>query len=420
MTRDKRSHEGVSRRKFIAASGAIGAAGLAGCTGSQDGGDGGSTPTEASGDGGSQETEAPADTPADTPTEGSETESGDGGDGGSGERQTDLLSAEGSSTVYPISNKGSSYWNSNAPPSDGEYWGSNSENTVVGWEQLGSPDMMIADYFAQKFGFEPTEQRSEPPFPTTVGLSHSGTGCEAVVDGLVDIGNSSGPITAELDWSEEKANETVVDHVVGRDGQPVVVSQDVSEAGIDQLSGEQIRSIFQGDVQNWNELEGVDYDQEIYVIGRAEGSGTDTSFRLNMLGDADAPMEVDTRQGQNQQVAQLVSQNEGAIAYMALAFTSESVIPIGIDFEGTLYEPDPDAENTIFDSDYPLNRDLHMYTLIEESNPGGGGRDRREAAFMNMFLTEFGQAVFVEQNNYIPLPTSDLEEFKSQLEELKA
>jgi phosphate transport system substrate-binding protein len=39
---------------------------------------------------------------------------------------------------------------------------------------------------------------------------------------------------------------------------------------------------------------------------------------------------------------------------------------------------------------------------------------------MNMFLTEFGQAVFVEQNNYIPLPTSDLEEFKSQLEELKA
>jgi phosphate transport system substrate-binding protein len=131
-------------------------------------------------------------------------------------------------------------------------------------------------------------------------------------------------------------------------------------------------------------------------------------------------MEVDTRQGQNQQVAQLVQQNDGAIAYMALAFTSESVIPIGIDFEGTLYEPDPDAENTIFDADYPLNRDLHMYTLIEESNPNGGGRDRREAAFINMFLTEFGQVTFVEQNNYIPLPTSDLEEFKSELEPLMA
>jgi phosphate transport system substrate-binding protein len=414
MTDDRnRLSDRVSRRKFIAATGAVGAAGLAGCSGQSSGGDGdsgsgdgdsggssgGETETEASGDGESME---------------GETESS------SSSSDTSLLTAEGSSTVYPISNKGSSYWNSNAPPSDGEYWGANSEGSVPGWSELGEPDMLLADYFAQQFGFEPTEQRSEPPFPTTVGLSHSGTGCEAVVDGLVDIGNSSGPITAELDWSEEKANNTVVDNVVGRDGQPVVVSGDVSDAGVSQLTGEQVRAIFQGEVSNWSELEGVDYDQEIFVIGRAEGSGTDTAFRLNMLGDPDAPMEVDTRQGQNQQVAQLVSQNEGAIAYMALAFTSESVIPIGIDFEGTLYEPDPDAENTIFDAEYPLNRDLHMYTLIEEGNPGGGGRDLREAAFINMFLTEFGQVVFVEQNNYIPLPTSDLEEFKSKLEELKA
>ncbi|WP_136601008.1 PstS family phosphate ABC transporter substrate-binding protein [Salinigranum halophilum] len=394
----------VSRRNFIATTGAVGAAGLAGCSGQSGDGGGG---TEASSGGESESTESSGES-----MEGSTESSSSSGSSSS------LLTAEGSSTVYPISNKGSSYWNSNAPPSDGEYWGSNSESTVPGWSEIET-DMLIADYFASQFGFEPTEQRSSPPFPTTVGLSHSGTGCEAVVEGLVDIGNSSGPITAELDWSEEEANSTVVDNVVGRDGQPVVVSSDVADAGIDQLTGEQIRAIFQGEVSNWSELEGIDYDQEIFVIGRAEGSGTDTSFRLNMLGDADAPMDVDTRQGQNQQVAQLVQQNEGAIAYMALAFTSESVQPIAIDFEGTVYEPDRDAENTIFDSSYPLNRDLHMYTLIEEDNPGGGGRDLREAAFINMFLTQFGQSVFVEQNNYIPLPTSDLEEFKSQLEELK-
>jgi phosphate transport system substrate-binding protein len=376
----------------MAAVGAAGAAGLAGCSG-------GGEETEANGGG---ETEA---------MEG-DTETASGGEG-----SPSLLTAEGSSTVYPISNKGSSYWNSNAPPSDGEYWGSNSESSVPGWDEIET-DMLIADYFASQFGFEPTEQRSDPPFPTTVGLSHSGTGCEAVVDGLVDIGNSSGPITAELDWTQERADSEVVDHVVGRDGQPVVVSSDVMDAGVDQLTGEQIRAIFQGEVSNWSELEGVDYDQEIYVIGRAEGSGTDTSFRLNMLGDADAPMEVDTRQGQNQQVAQLVSQNEGAIAYMALAFTSEQVQPIAIDFEGTVYEPNKDAENTIFDSDYPLNRDLHMYTKVTEDTPEGTGR--REAAFLNMFLTTFGQTVFVEQNNYIPLPTSDIESERAKLEPMMA
>ncbi|MXR40396.1 phosphate ABC transporter substrate-binding protein [Halobaculum sp. WSA2] len=395
MSQDTAQAGHVSRRKFLVATGAAGATGLAGCSASSDdasndasGGSGGSGGS----DGGSNDDSGSAD-----------------GDG----MNTSLLNAEGSSTVYPISNKGSSYWNSNAPPSDGEYWGSNSESTVPGWEELGQPDMMIADYFASLAGFEPTEQRSDPPFPTTVGLSHSGTGCEAVVDGLVDIGNSSGPITAELDWSEERRDEEVVDHVVGRDGQPVVVSSDVSDAGVTQLTGEQIRQIFQGEVDNWSDLDGVDYDQEIYVIGRAEGSGTDTAFRLNMLGDADAPMEVDTRQGQNQQVAQLVSQNDGAIAYMALAFTSEEVTPIGIDFNGTLYEPDPDAENTIFDSEYPLNRDLHMYTKITEDTPSG--TDRREAAFLNMFLTDFGQKLFVEDVNYIPLPTADIESEREKL-----
>ena len=371
----------VSRRKFLVTSGVVGAAGLAGCSADGAGNDA---------SGGDSSTES------------------DGGDSG---MNTELLDAEGSSTVYPISNKGSSYWNANAPPSDGEYWGSNDESTVPGWDALDT-DMNLADYFASLYGFEPTNQRSDPPYNATVSLSHSGTGCKAVRDGLVDIGNSSGPITAELDLSDEEAQESYVDHVVGRDGQPVVVSSDIYDAGVTQLTGEQVRQIYQDEITNWSEVGGP--DQEIFVIGRAEGSGTDTAFRLNMLGSADASMDgVNTRFGQNQQVAEAVSNNDGAIAYMALAFTSDSVQPIGIDFDGTLYEPNKDAENTIFDSAYPLNRDLHMYTRIDDDTPEG--TDLREGAFLNMFLTDFGQTVFVEQNNYIPLPTSDIESEAAKL-----
>ena len=364
MAQDKTGDAGVSRRKFLITSGAIGAAGIAGCS------------------------------------SGESEESGE-----SGGTDTSLLTAEGSSTVYPISNTGASYWNANAPPSDGEYWGSAEGNSVPGWSEIDT-DQNLADYFAGLYGFEPTGERSNPPYNTTVSLSHSGTGCETVRDGLVDIGNSSGPITAELDLSESEASEQFVDHVVGRDGQPVVVSSDIYDAGVTELTGEQVRQIYQNEITNWSEVGGP--DQEIYAIGRAEGSGTDTSFRLNMLGSADASMSgVDTRFGQNQQVAQAVSQNEGAIAYMALAFTSDSVQPIAINFEGTVYEPDRDAENTIFDSEYPLNRDLHMYTKITEDT--SSGTDMREGAFLNMFLTTFGQTVFVENNNYIPLPTADIQ-----------
>ncbi|WP_176451323.1 substrate-binding domain-containing protein [Halorubrum sp. Ea8] len=392
MSRDSgRQGDAVSRRKYLLTSAAIGAAGLAGCSGNSDDGSDG----------------------------------GDGGDGGSGSESDDsgntmesgssgpaTVTAEGSSTVYPISNKGSSYWNSNSPASDGEYWGSNDESSVAGWDQIET-DQNIADYFAGLYGFEPTGERSNPPFATRVALSHSGTGCEAVRDGLVDIGNSSGPITAELDISEEQRDENYVDHVVGRDGQPVFVSQAIYDAGVEQLTGEQIRGIYQGDVTNWSEVGGP--DKEIYVVGRAEGSGTDTSFRLNMLGDADAPMDVDTRLGQNQQVQQVLQDNDNAIGYMALAFSGSGIQAIAIDFEGTVYRPDPDAENTIFDSEYPLNRDLHMYTRITEETPEG--TDMREAAFLNMFLTEFGQKTFVEDVNYITLPTSDIEAEREKLPE---
>ncbi len=400
MADDKRLSGRVSRRKFVVTSGAaVGLAGLAGCSGGSGGS--GEGEGESEGDSGGSSDNTPMET---------ETPSSSGDSGSSGGMDSSMLTAEGSSTVYPISNTGSSYWNSNAPPSDGEYWGSSSEGTVPGWDQLTSGEnsaegMLLADYFAGLYGFEPTEQRSSPPFPTSIGLSHSGTGCKAVTDGLVDIGNSSGPITAELGLSESEANERYVDHVVGRDGQPVFVSQNVYDAGVQELTGDEVRGIYQGEINNWSEVGGP--DQEIYVVGRAEGSGTDTSFRLNMLGGADAPMQVDTRKGQNQQVQTVLQQNDGAIGYMALAFQASGIQPVAINFEGTVYKPSPDAANTIFDSDYPLNRDLHMYTTITDETPQG--TDMREAAFLNMFLTDFGQQLFVEGVEYIPLPTKDIE-----------
>ncbi|RDI71960.1 PstS family phosphate ABC transporter substrate-binding protein [Halopelagius longus] len=398
MTQEsERLTDRVSRRKFLVTSGAIGAAGIAGCSGQAE--QETETETDAT-------TEAAGETGTESPTEeetteAEETESGD----------QSMLTAEGSSTVYPISNKGSSYWNSNAPADDGEYWGSSDEGTVPGWDEIQT-DKRLADYFAGLYGFEATETQAKPPFATSVALSHSGTGCKSVRDGLVDIGNSSGPITAELGITESKAKEQFVDHVVGRDGQPVVVSKDVYDAGVTQLTGEQVRKIYQDEITNWSEVGGP--DQEIYVVGRAEGSGTDTAFRLNMLGDAEASMPgVDTRKGQNQQVATVVQQNEGAIAYMALAFTGEQVRPIALDIEGTVYKPSKDAENTIYDSSYPLNRDLHMYTKKTDDTPEG--TDMREAAFINMFLTTFGQKTFVEDVNYIPLPTKDIEAEKQKL-----
>lgn len=348
MSEDNRTGGfGVSRRKFVAAAGAGSVFALAGCA---------------------------------------------GGSGG-----TELLTADGSSTVFPITNLASSYWNSNPEAGDEDYW-------PQSWasEQYGT-DMRLADYFAEGYGFEPTEERSNPPFRTSVALSHSGTGIEGVMEGRIDIGDASATAEAELAGSDVSQEEldSFTDHVVGVDGQPIVVSPEIREAGVEQINLDQLKQIYRGEINNWSEVGGP--DREILALGRAVGSGTDTAFRQNVYGDPEAPISPDQRYGQNQQLQQAVSQADNAIAYIALAFVDPDggTPPIGLEIDGTLYE----FGKNLGAQEYPLSRDLHAYTW--------DGTDEREAAFLNFVLSDFGQEIFVAGNNYFKLPSDRLSEQRS-------
>jgi phosphate transport system substrate-binding protein len=307
---------------------------------------------------------------------------------------TSTLTADGSSTVYPITNDASRLWNGNPPADDQEYWGPGQYDIDT--------DHNLTDYWASKYGFEPTEERSLPPFGARIALSHSGTGVEAVINERVDIGDASSTAESILGEDSEEL-EDIVDHVVGVDGQPIVVSQEIYDAGVTQITGEELRGIYMKEITNWSEVGGP--DKEIYAIGRAEDSGTDTAFRANLYGDPDAPIEPDTRKGQNQQVKTLVEQNDNAIAYIALAFVdADGGTPsIALDLDGTVYE----YGKNLGAKEYPLNRDLHCYTWQ--------GTDNREGAFLNMILSDFGQTNFVEPQNYFKLPEERREEERSKL-----
>jgi len=381
MTRNSsEASNSVSRRKFVVAAGAAGLAGLAGCSGGT--GDGQTSTASGGGEGtGDQSMEASSAT-------------------ASGEASTSTpLTADGSSTVYPVTNLAGSYWNSNPPADDEEYWGPG---------QYGiDTDQNLADYWAGLYGFESNEDGT-PPFRTSVGLSHSGVGLEKLKQGQVDIGDSSAPVSAEFPEASEEELAPFIDHVVAVDAQPVVVSKEIYEAGVTKLTLEQLRGIYQGEITNWSEFDSYDGpDREIQAVGRAEGSGTDTAFRLNVLGDPEAPMSgVDIRKGQNQQVKTLVSKSNNAVAYLALAFVDEEAVPpVSLEIEGTTYTY---GEN-LGAKEYPLSRDLHAYTW--------DGTSKKEAAFIRMILTEFGQTNFVETNNYVTLTDDRLSEERSKLPE---
>jgi len=352
MTQDsERPSVAVSRRKMILATGAAGVASLAGCLG------------------------------------------GDEGTGSADDSGTAPLTADGSSTVYPITSRGGSLWNGNAPASDEEYWGPS---------QYGiETDKAMADYWAGLYGFE-AKGSGDPPFKVSVGLSHSGVGLTKVKNGQVDIGDASAPVEAEL---EDVDYDKFVNHVVGVDAQPIVVSKEVYDAGVTKLTAEQVREIYRGTITDWSEIDRYSGpEKEIQAVGRSEGSGTDTAFKANMLGDVNATMDgIDIRKGQNQQVAGIIRNSNNAIAYMALAFVDDTVQAIELEFEGRTYTP---GEN-LADKSYPLSRDLHCYTHE--------GTSRKEAAFLRMVIHDFGQGNFVETAGYATL-TDDRQQ--NQLDKL--
>lgn len=314
------------------------------------------------------------------------------GNGSSNSLDTSVLTGDGSSTVFPITNTGSSYWNSNPEAGDEDYWPTN-------WAQQYGTEMRLADYFASLYGYEPTEQRSNPPFRVSISLSHSGTGIEGVMEGRVDIGNSSAPAEAELAGSDvsQSTLDNFIDHVVGVDGQPIVVSREIADAGVESITIEELRGIYRQEITNWNEVGGP--NREILALGRAEGSGTDTAFRNNVFGDPNAPISPDQRFGQNQQLQQALEQADNAIAYIALNFVEPdgATPPIGLEIDGTVYE----YGRNLGAQEYPLSRDLHAYTWQDTS--------RKEAAFINFILSDFGQEFFVSRNNYFALPQDRLE-----------
>lgn len=142
----------------------------------------------------------------------------------------------------------------------------------------------------------------------------SGTGLTQVLEGTVDVGNSD--VFADEKLDKAKA-ETLVDHKVVAQGFGVVVSKSL---GIDNLTSDQIKSIFSGKVTNWKDVGGP--NKEILLIHRTPGSGTRATFEKTILGN-DKSLENESlgvTQDSNGAVLSAMKSNDGGISYLGLAY----------------------------------------------------------------------------------------------------
>ena len=186
-----------------------------------------------------------------------------------------------------------------------------------------------------------------PDITVTVEYTGSGAGLEALNAGTIDIGNSS------RNLKDEEMQEGAVENIVAIDGIAVIVDKDNT---VTDLTTDQLKQIYTGEVTNWSELGGN--DEAIVVIGRENGSGTRSAFEelLEVEDSCKYAQELDSTGG----VLAKVASTPGAIGYVSLDVVDDTVLAV------SLNGVEANEEN-ILAGDYILCRPFVMATMGEIS-----------------------------------------------------
>ena len=183
-----------------------------------------------------------------------------------------------------------------------------------------------------------------PNYSITVQGGGSGTGLTQVSTGAVDIGNSD--VYAEEKDGIDSSN--IDDHLIAVVGIAPVVNK---EAGVTDITSDQLKGIFTGKITNWKDVGGK--DQKIELVNRAEGSGTRATFEKWVLdGESAAKGQEQDSSGT---VKKIVAETPGAISYLAFSYIDDSLTGLSID------GVEPKDEN-VADNSWTIWAYEHMYT----------------------------------------------------------
>lgn len=171
----------------------------------------------------------------------------------------------------------------------------------------------------------------------------SSAGIEAVSLGASDIGMSS------RELKREELNLGLTKHPVAIDAIAIIVNP---QNPIDNLTKEEIRKIFSGEITNWKEVGGP--DMEIIVVNRDEASGTREAFSKLLMEESKFTKKAVVQPG-NGQVRAIVEGTPGAIGYLSLGYVTKSVKTVMLD------GVKPSIE-TLRSGEYPLQRTLYYLT----------------------------------------------------------
>jgi phosphate transport system substrate-binding protein len=212
----------------------------------------------------------------------------------------------------------------------------------------------------------------------------SGVGIKNVAQGLAEIAMASRQVKPD---EIATYGDSFEEFLVAYDAIAVVVSQPIYEAGVTDLSQDEVAAIYSGEVANWMDVGGP--DERIYVVAREVGSGTRDTFNEMVMGSIEAETPgVTTYHGSNAEVKTAVTNSDKAIGYVGKNYVEGGALR-AVDYDGAM----PFAE-TIKDGTYPLSRALNLYTF---GDPSPGAKE-----FIEFVLSDEGQ-IIVAESGFVPV-----------------
>ncbi|MGB4334852.1 MAG: phosphate ABC transporter substrate-binding protein [Chromatiaceae bacterium] len=247
----------------------------------------------------------------------------------------------------------------------------------------------VAQTFAEEYA------KVNPEVAIAVSGGGSGTGIAAMINGTVDIANSSRKMKDKEIKQAQERGQNPIEHIVGYDALAIYVNKNnpansMTIADLAKIYGRD------GGATQWKDLglqiPGCD-SGEIVVVSRQNNSGTYAYFQEHVLGEKGKFRLGTLDMHGSKDVVDLVEKTPCAIGYSGLAYATDHVKTVCIAPEAGKPCVMP-SEDAALDGTYPIARPLFMYTNGEPQ-----GEIKK---YMDWIMSDTGQCL-VAKEGYAPV-----------------
>lgn len=231
----------------------------------------------------------------------------------------------------------------------------------------------------------------------------SGTGIAALLNGEIDVANSSRPLSEEEHTLAQTKGIDVREFILARDGLSVVVHP---ESAVAELTLDEIGKIYRGEITDWKDVGGE--AGKIVLYGRQSTSGTYVFFRDTVV-KGDYARGMLNMEG-SQAIVDATAADTNGIGYVGVGYVKDgasgvrqgiSVVLVANDAGSVAVSP-LDTEKVVSGA-YPIVRPIYQY--IKELPKKGSAIE----ALLMFEASPEGHLILEETGFYVPISADEVQ-----------